>query len=111
MVQTIRGLDDERSKWGGLGSRLLQTGRWVSTRVPGKVVVVSRELGGSIRNATTGQPSTSQWFAPPADPGKTGATLARFGLEPGHMSCCRPPGRPKRPDLLIRAFRGTAMRA
>jgi len=44
IVQTIHGLDAERSKWGGLASAYLQTATWLSARVPDATVVVSQEL-------------------------------------------------------------------
>ena len=44
IVQTIHGLDAERSKWGGLASAYLQSATWLSARVPDATVVVSQEL-------------------------------------------------------------------
>lgn len=106
VVQTIHGLDDERSKWGGLGTRLLQAGRWVSTRVPDEVVVVSRELGRVYaerhHRATVYIPNG----APTVTPIPPGPTLARFGLDAGHYALFVGRLVPEKcPDLLIRAFR------
>jgi glycosyltransferase involved in cell wall biosynthesis len=44
VVATVQGLDYQRGKWGGVASRVLQAGAWVSANVPNKTVVVSRTL-------------------------------------------------------------------
>lgn len=105
VVQTIHGLDDERSKWGRAAKLLLATGRRFSARVPDEVVVVSRDLGRTYRDlhhrATTYIPNGGPVVTPVAP----GETLARLGLEPGRYAMFL--GRlvpEKDPGLLLAAF-------
>jgi glycosyltransferase involved in cell wall biosynthesis len=44
VVATVQGLDYRRGKWGGVASRVLRTGAWVSATVPTRTAVVSRTL-------------------------------------------------------------------
>ncbi len=44
VVQTIHGRDDQRDKWGGLAQRALRVGAWLSSRVPDRTIVVSKDL-------------------------------------------------------------------
>lgn len=44
VVQTIHGLDSQRSKWGGLAQRMLTGAEWLSARVPDATIVVSEAL-------------------------------------------------------------------
>jgi len=44
VVQTIHGLDSQRSKWGGAAQKLLTAAEWMSARVPDGTIVVSQAL-------------------------------------------------------------------
>lgn len=51
VVQTIHGLDQDRSKWGRVATSVLQLGCWMSARVPDATVVVSKALQEHFRSA------------------------------------------------------------
>ena len=51
VVQTIHGRDDQRDKWGGLAQRALRVGTWLSSRVPDRTIVVSKELAADYLNS------------------------------------------------------------
>ena len=57
VVQTIHGRDDQRNKWGGTAQRALRVATWVSTQVPHRTIVVSRELQTDYQESF-GRPST-----------------------------------------------------
>lgn len=86
VVQTIHGLDDERSKWGRGAKALLGAGRRFSHTVPDEVVVVSQDLGNTYRELY----GRDTIYIPNGGPTPTrvapGATLERFGLEPGRYA-------------------------
>lgn len=106
VVQTIHGLDAERSKWGRAARAMLQTATWLSARVPDSTVVVSRSLETHyahrygcrtlyVPNGVTALPAAAP-----------GPLLTRLAVEPGRYVLFV--GRlvpEKRPDLLVRAFR------
>jgi glycosyltransferase involved in cell wall biosynthesis len=107
VVQTIHGLDQDRSKWGRVASSVLGLGCWMSARVPDATVVVSRSLQRYYR-ATYGKQTTYicngvdsvDMDMPP------GETLRTFGLDPGRYVLFV--GRlvpEKAPELLVRAFK------
>ena len=106
VVQTVHGLDQQRSKWGPLASSVLGFGCWLSARVPDATVVVSRALQEHYRaaygRATTyicNGVDTRDAYVP------AGATLRRLRLRPGGYVLFV--GRlvpEKAPDLLMRAF-------
>jgi glycosyltransferase involved in cell wall biosynthesis len=110
VVQTIHGLDQDRSKWGRLASSVLGLGCWMSARVPDATVVVSRSLQQHYRAAYGRHTSyicngvdAVDMDIPP------GETLQRHGLTRGDYLLFV--GRlvpEKAPDLLLRAFRRLA---
>jgi glycosyltransferase involved in cell wall biosynthesis len=57
VVATVQGLDYRRGKWGGVASRVLRLGAWMSAKAPTRTVVVSRTLQGHFarqyKRATT----------------------------------------------------------
>jgi len=105
VVQTIHGLDHERSKWGRVASGVLGLGCWMSARVPDATVVVSKALqdfyATSYERKTHYIPNgvEERGDFPPGD------TLRRYGLTPGSYVLFV--GRlvpEKAPDMLLRAF-------
>lgn len=50
VVQTIHGRDDQRGKWGAMAQRALRMGTWLSTWVPHRTIVVSRDLEEDYRD-------------------------------------------------------------
>jgi glycosyltransferase involved in cell wall biosynthesis len=107
VVQTVHGLDQDRSKWGRVASRVLGLACWMSARVPNATVVVSRSLQdyywdehhrstAYIQNGVTVSHHRTQ----------SSTILEDLGLQPGGYVLFV--GRlvpEKAPDLLLRAFR------
>lgn len=83
VVQTIHGLDDERSKWGRGAKALLGTGRAFSHRVPDEVVVVSQDSANTYSELHGRDTIYIPNGGPAVKKVAPGATLNRFGLEPG----------------------------
>lgn len=105
VVQTIHGLDADRSKWGLAGRTVLRLGTWMSARVPHETVVVSRELQEHYA-AVYGRTATRIPNGVPEPAFASAAHLReRFGLEPGsyllHVGRLVPE---KAADLMIEAF-------
>jgi glycosyltransferase involved in cell wall biosynthesis len=107
VVQTIHGLDHERSKWGAFASRVLRFGCWLSARVPNATIVVSRSLQeyyreqhgretAYIQNGVAVQRSHAAATTILAD---NGLTAGGYVLFVGRLVP------EKAPDLLLRAFR------
>lgn len=106
VVQTVHGLDQQRSKWGPLASGVLGLGCWMSARVPDATVVVSHALEDYYRRVY-GRRTT--YICNGVDRHDAhvpaGETLRRLGLRPGEYVLFV--GRlvpEKAPDLLLRAF-------
>jgi glycosyltransferase involved in cell wall biosynthesis len=105
VVQTIHGLDHERSKWGGAAQQVLRTGAELSYRVPHAVVAVSRALAAHYRARSEVPVAYVPNGAPIARHRPPGPVLAELGLEPGRYVLFV--GRlvpEKAPDALVRAF-------
>jgi len=106
VVQTIHGLDQERSKWGRTASGVLNLGCWMSARVPDATVVVSKALRDYY---TTAYGKQTHYISNGVDERgdfPAGETLDRYGLVPGTYALFV--GRlvpEKAPDMLLRAFR------
>ena len=87
VISHVHGLDWQRAKWKGLGSRVIRAGERVMVRHSTAVIVVNRELQAYYRDtyglATTLLPNgihtTPDTLAPDRD------TLDRFGLRPGRF--------------------------
>ena len=106
VVQTVHGLDQERSKWGRVASSVLGLGCWMSARVPDATVVVSRALQEHYRT-TYGRATTyiCNGVEPRDAHVPAGETLQQLGLRAGGYVLFV--GRlvpEKAPDLLLRAF-------
>jgi glycosyltransferase involved in cell wall biosynthesis/O-antigen ligase len=107
VVQTVHGLDQDRSKWGRVASRVLGVACWMSARVPNATIVVSRALQDYYwdehHRATTYIPNGVT--VPRVRTGDS-TVLEQHGLTPGGYVLFV--GRlvpEKAPDLLLRAFR------
>jgi glycosyltransferase involved in cell wall biosynthesis len=106
VVQTVHGLDQDRSKWGRVASTTLGVGCWLSARVPDATVVVSRSLEEHYRVHYGRQTHYICNGVDQPDPAIADGTLAARGLVPGSYVLFV--GRlvpEKAPDLLLRAFR------
>lgn len=107
IIQTIHGLDHERSKWGRGASTALRTAYWMSGHVPDRTIVVSKTLQEHYRTAF-GRSST---YIPN---GVTSQRLVddtvvrqRFGLEPGQYLLFVARIVPEKAlDVLLEAYRG-----
>lgn len=106
VVQTVHGLDHERSKWGAFASRVLRFGCWLSARVPDATVVVSRALQDYYRDEHGRETTYIQNGVTVQRPSSTATTvLEDNGLTPGGYVLFV--GRlvpEKAPDLLLRTF-------
>jgi glycosyltransferase involved in cell wall biosynthesis len=105
VVQTIHGLDADRSKWGVAGRTVLRLGTWMSARVPHETIVVSRELQEHYA-AVYGRATTRIPNGVPRPALASEVHLReRFGLAPGtyllHVGRLVPE---KAADLMIEAF-------
>lgn len=103
VVQTIHGLDQDRAKWGGLASRVLKGGDWLSKRVPDGVIVVGEYLLDHYgdRVGVTDYIPNGVTITEPGDE----SMLGRFGLEPdGYVLFVGRLIPEKAIDHLIRAF-------
>ncbi len=105
VIQTIHGLDHERSKWGGLAQQVLKTGAEFSYRVPHAVVAVSRALAAHYRANSSVPIAYVPNGAPSPRHRPPGPVLAELGLEAGRYALFV--GRlvpEKAPDALVQAF-------
>ncbi len=105
VVQTIHGLDYERSKWGGGARAVLKTAAWMSARVPDATIAVSRTLAGHFARRYRHRAAYIPNGVNPPNPQPADEIVSRFGLSPG--SYLLYVGRlvpEKAPDVLLRAF-------
>jgi len=105
VVQTIHGLDDQRSKWGGGAQQVLGLARRLSARVPDEVVVVSEELRRVYQDEHGRRTTYVPNGAPQVSLREPGEVLVRLGLQAGRYLLFL--GRlvpEKDPALLLRAF-------
>ncbi|MCA1842571.1 MAG: glycosyltransferase family 4 protein [Actinobacteria bacterium] len=106
VVQTVHGLDHDRSKWGGGARRLLRGAAWLSARVPHATIVVSHALADHYRDryrrTVTAIPNGVE--APSGRPAPE-HIRRRLGLEGGDYLLFVGRWVPeKAPDVLLRAF-------
>lgn len=107
VVQTVHGLDHQRSKWGFVASRVLRLGCWLSARVPDATIVVSKSLRDYYRNDHRRRTTYIQNGVTVQRPRArsttiledNGLTAGRYVLFVGRLVP------EKAPDLLLRAFR------
>ncbi len=105
IVQTVHGLDAERSKWGGGARRVLNLATWMSARVPDTTVTVSRALADHYARHYDRECTYVPNGITPRRP-RPPRLMRRHGLAGGDYVLFV--GRlvpEKRPDLLIRAWR------
>jgi glycosyltransferase involved in cell wall biosynthesis len=105
VVQTIHGLDSQRSKWGGAAQRMLSAAEWMSAKVPDATIVVSRALADHYR----AEYDRDTWVIPNGVVTPTRRTAMeiteRFGLLGGDYALFVGRFVPeKAPDLLMEAF-------
>ncbi len=81
-VVSVRGLDWQRAKWGGLARRVLQFGEWASARCPSATVVVSETLRDHYAQQHGRTPTVIQ-NAVLRVPPKPAQRVHELGLEPG----------------------------
>ena len=107
VVVTIHGLDHDRQKWGFMARTVLKAAGWMSARIPDATVTVSRDLADfyawrygcspvHIPNGVTAHSGGEGW------PVRFGMTERGYVLFVGRLVP------EKRPDDLVRAFRGIA---
>jgi glycosyltransferase involved in cell wall biosynthesis len=105
VVQTIHGLDAERSKWGTAGRAALRLGTWMSARVPHETIVVSQDLRRHYAEVYGRTATRIPNGVPQPVPASEAHLGERFGLEPGsyllHVGRLVPE---KAADLMIEAF-------
>ena len=105
VVQTIHGLDADRSKWGTAGRAALRLGTWTSARVPHETIVVSRELQEHYAAVYDRRTTRIPNGVPEPVLASEAHLRERFGLEPGsyllHVGRLVPE---KAADLAIEAF-------
>lgn len=81
-VVSVRGLDWQRAKWGGLARRILQLGEWASARVPHGTAVVSETLQAHYEREHGRRPQVIP-NAIPKVPAPTDEVVRELGLVPG----------------------------
>jgi glycosyltransferase involved in cell wall biosynthesis len=105
VVQTIHGLDADRSKWGLAGRTVLRLGTWMSARVPHETIVVSQDLRRHYAEVYGRTTTRIPNGVPRAVTASEAHLRERFGLEPGsyllHVGRLVPE---KAADILIEAF-------
>lgn len=106
VVLTVHGLDQERAKWKGLASAVLDVAHRMSGRVPNRVVTVSLALTRHYEARFDCDPTYVPNGVPEPRPGPLPERLREeFGIEPGRYVLFV--GRivpEKRPDLLLQAL-------
>jgi glycosyltransferase involved in cell wall biosynthesis len=106
VVQTVHGLDQERSKWGRVASSVLGFGCWMSARVPDATVVVSKALQRHYQETYRAATTYISNGVDEPDSSIGSDLLEPLGLRPGSYVLFV--GRlvpEKAPDMLLRAFK------
>ena len=105
VVQTVHGLDNLRSKWGGPARRILDAAEWLSPRVPDQTIVVSSSLERHFRERHHRSVTWIPNGVVPAERRAPRHVAERFGLAPGYALFVGRLVPEKAPDLLLRAYR------
>lgn len=109
VIQTIHGLDSQRSKWGGAAQKMLSVAEWMSARVPDGTIVVSQALADHYRT----EYDRDTWVIPngviPPTKKPPHEITQQFDLVGGDYVLFVGRFVPeKAPDLLMEAFRDVA---